>query len=196
MLNWRLEDGLNSNYKEQRLRVRGSRVAYSGRVLRLEIDDVEEHNGTPGVREVVRHGGSVAALAVHDDGRIVLVRQYRHPVGESLWELPAGLLNPDERPQDGARRELEEETGVRAARFELIADFFTTPGFCDERMHVFRATGLSAVPPRPDDDEDIEVKVCTLDEAGEMIRGREIREAKTLIGLLLEAARRAGEVRR
>jgi ADP-ribose pyrophosphatase len=163
---------------------------YEGRVLRLEVDEITEVNGARGIREVVRHRGSVAALAVHDDGRIVLVRQYRHPIGEDLWELPAGLLNAGEEPAEGARRELEEEAGVTPAHMELVADFFTTPGFCDERMYVYRATGLTPVPPRPDDDEDIEVRVCPLAEAEEMLRRGEIREGKTLVGLLIELGRR------
>jgi ADP-ribose pyrophosphatase len=163
---------------------------YKGRVLRLEVDDVREHTGVTGIREVVRHAGSVAALPVHDDGRIVLVRQYRHPVADWLWELPAGLLNPGEDPAEGARRELEEETGLRAAEIELVARFYTTPGFCDELMHVYRATRLTTVPPRPDDDEVIEVKSCSLEEAEAMRTRGEIREGKTLVALLLESQRR------
>jgi 8-oxo-dGTP pyrophosphatase MutT (NUDIX family) len=173
--------------KGDRLPLLSREQIYDGRVLRLERDSVREWNGVTGIREVVRHAGSVAAVAVHEDGRVVLVRQYRHPIGEHLWELPAGLLNPGEDPADGARRELEEEAGLSPARMDLIADFYTTPGFCDERMYVFRATGLTEIPPRPDDDEDIEVKTCTLSEAQEMIARGEIREGKTLIGLLLEA---------
>lgn len=172
-----------------RLAVLSQRVVYDGRVLRLEVDGVREHNGAEGIREVVRHSGSVAAVAVHEDGQVVLVRQYRHPIGERLWELPAGLLNKGEDPAEGARRELEEETGLRAGRMELLADFYTTPGFCDERMYVFRATELTHVPPHPDDDENIEIKTCPLAEAREMIRRGEIREGKTLIGLLLESRR-------
>jgi ADP-ribose pyrophosphatase len=107
-----------------------------------------------------------------------------------MWELPAGLLDPGETPIEGAGRELEEETGLRAAQMEPIADFFTTPGFCDERMYVFRATGFTVVPARPDDDEQIEVKTCSLEEAQAMIRRGEIREGKTLIAVLLEAQRR------
>jgi ADP-ribose pyrophosphatase len=166
------------------------REIYRGRVLRLEVDDIREADGATGIREVVRHRGSVAALAVHDDGRIVLVRQYRHPVGASLWELPAGMLNENEEPAVGAARELEEETGLRAADVTPLADFFTTPGFCDERMYVFRATRFTEVPPRPDDDEHIEVRTCSLAEALAMIDGGEIREGKTLVALLLEAQRR------
>ena len=177
------------------LAVLSRREIYSGRVLRLEVDDVREPNGATGIREVVRHRGSVAALPVHDDGRVVLVQQWRHPVGALMWELPAGLMNAGESPAEGAARELEEETGLRAARVEPIADFYTTPGFCDERMYVFRATGFTQVPPRPDDDEEIEVKTCTLEEALEMVRTGQIREGKTLVALLLEAQRRAGAKR-
>jgi ADP-ribose pyrophosphatase len=177
------------------LTVLSRREVYSGRVLRLEVDQVRETNGVAGIREVVRHRGSVATLAVHDDGSVVLVRQYRHPIGERMWELPAGLLEAGEEPAQGAARELEEETGLRAAHLEPIADFYTTPGFCDERMFVFRASGFTAVPPRPDEDEVIEVKTCSFQEALEMIRRGEIREGKTLVALLLEAQRRAEAAR-
>jgi ADP-ribose pyrophosphatase len=177
------------------LPVLSRREIYSGRVLRLEVDEVREPQGATGIREVVRHRGSVAALPVHDDGRVVLVRQWRHPIGALMWELPAGLMNAGESPAEGAARELEEETGLKAAHVEPIADFYTTPGFCDERMYVFRATGFTQVPPRPDDDEEIEVKTCSLREAMEMIGDGQIREGKTLVALLLEAQRRAGAKR-
>jgi ADP-ribose pyrophosphatase len=173
------------------LAVTSRREIYNGRVLRLEVDEVIEHNGATGIREVVRHRGSVAALAVHDDGRIVLVRQFRHPTGALMWELPAGLLDAGESPRDGAQRELEEETGLRASAMEPIADFFTTPGFCDERMFVFRATGFTEVPRRLDDDEQIEVRTCSLQEAQQMITAGDIREGKTLVAVLLELQRRA-----
>jgi len=172
------------------LTVKSRREIYSGRVLRLEVDEVVEHDGAAGIREVVRHRGSVAALAVHDDGRIVLVRQFRHPIGARMWELPAGLLEAGEDPLEGARRELEEEAGLSAASMEPIADFFTTPGFCDERMFVFRATRFTEVPRRLDDDEQIEVKTCSLPEAQQMITRGDIREGKTLVGVLLEVQRR------
>ena len=175
------------------LPVLSRREIYSGRVLRLEVDEVREPNGATGIREVVRHRGSVAALPVHEDGRVVLVQQWRHPIGTLMWELPAGLMNAGESPAEGAARELEEETGLKAARIEPIADFYTTPGFCDERMYVFRASGLTQGPPRPDDDEEIEVKTCSLQEALAMIQGGEIREGKTLVALLFEAQRRGAE---
>jgi ADP-ribose pyrophosphatase len=172
-------------------RISGRRV-YEGRVLSIDVDDVEEPGGVVAVREVVRHRGSVAALPVHDDGRIVLVRQYRYPVDEAVWELPAGRLDGGETPFEGARRELEEEVGLRAERLEPLSVFYTTPGFCDETMHLFRATGLSHVGARPEPDERIEARAWTLEEARTMIRGGEVREAKTMLALLLESERRRG----
>jgi ADP-ribose pyrophosphatase len=164
---------------------------YSGRVLDLDVDEVAEPGGVRGTREVVRQTGSVAALPVHDDGRLVLVRQYRYPVDAHVWELPAGRLDPGENPEEGAGRELEEEVGLKARSLEPLLVFWTTPGFCDEVMHLFRATGLQMVPPRPEEDEDIEVATFTLSEAQAMMARGEIREGKTLVALLLEAARRS-----
>lgn len=164
---------------------------YEGRVLSLDVDDVEEPGGVRAVREVVRHSGSVAALAVHGDGRVVLVRQYRYPVDAEVWELPAGRLDAGEAAAEGARRELEEEAGLRAGAIEPMGVFYTTPGFCDEVMHLFRATALEAVPPRPESDERIDILAVTLEEARAMIRRGEVREGKTLVALLLEGERRA-----
>jgi ADP-ribose pyrophosphatase len=173
-----------------RARTLAHRRVYEGRIVTLDVDEVEEPGGVRGIREVVRHAGSVAALPVHDDGRVVLVRQYRYPVDREVWELPAGKLDGGESPEEGARRELEEEVGLRAGVLEALSVFYTTPGFCDETMHLFRATALSPVPPRPEDDERIEVGTFTLADAREMIRLGEIGEGKTLVALLLEVERR------
>ena len=168
-----------------------SRVSpFTGRLFRVDVDQVEEPGGIRAEREIVRHRGSVATLAVHEDGSIVLVQQYRHAVAQSLWELPAGRLDAGETPERGAGRELEEEVGLRAARLELMADFFTTPGFCDERMFLFRATGLEAVPPRPEPDERLLIRNVDLDQAVRMIDHGEVREAKTLVAVLMEQRRR------
>jgi ADP-ribose pyrophosphatase len=164
---------------------------YAGKVLVLDVDEVEEPGGVRAVREVVRHRGSVATLAVHADGEVVLVRQYRYAADQELWELPAGRLDPGESAESGAKRELEEETGLVAERLEPMGVFYTTPGFCDEVMHLFRATGLRSVPPRPEADERIEVRNCSLEEAREMIRRGDVREGKTLVALLLENERRS-----
>jgi len=164
---------------------------YEGKVLSLDVDEVEEPGGVRALREVVRHRGSVAALPVLEDGRVVLVRQYRYAVGEPVWELPAGRLDPGETPEEGARRELEEEVGLRAGRLEPLSVFYTTPGFCDETMHLFRGTDLMPVPARPEADERIEAKVVALDEARAMVYRGEVREGKTLVALLFEIERRA-----
>jgi ADP-ribose pyrophosphatase len=171
-------------------RVLQHRRVYEGRVLSLDVDEVSEPGGVQGTREVVRQSGSVAALPVLADGRIVLVRQYRYAVDDLVWELPAGRRDADETPEAAARRELEEEVGLRAGSLEPLLVFWTTPGFCDEVMHLFRATQLEDVPPRPEADERIEQATFTLDDLMAMLRRGEIREGKTLVALLLEARRR------
>jgi ADP-ribose pyrophosphatase len=168
------------------VRILATRRVYEGKVLSLDVDEVEEPGGIRAVREVVRHRGSVAALPVHDDGRVVLVRQYRYAVDASVWELPAGRLDPGESVEEAARRELEEEVGLRPRELTALAVFYTTPGFCDEAMHLFRATGLTSVAARPEPDERIESRAFTLEEARAMIRRGEIREGKTLVALLME----------
>jgi ADP-ribose pyrophosphatase len=170
-------------------RVRRHSRVYEGRVVSLDVDDVSEPGGVQGTREVVRQPGSVAALPVLADGRIVLVRQYRYAVDAFVWELPAGRRDPDETPEAGALRELEEEVGLKAGSLERISTFWTTPGFCDEVMHLFRATNLETVDARPEADERIEQATFTLDEALAMVRRGEIREGKTLVALLLERTR-------
>jgi ADP-ribose pyrophosphatase len=172
-------------------RVLQHRRVHSGKVVDLDVDEVVEPGGIRGFREVVRQRGSVAALPVLADGRVVLIRQYRYAVDAFVWELPAGRRDPGETPEEGARRELEEEVGLRAETLEPLLVFWTTPGFCDEVMHLFRATGLEPVPPRPEADEKIEPATFTLDEALEMVKRGEIREGKTLVALLIESQRLA-----
>lgn len=167
----------------------GSSRVYSGKVLALDVDDVEEPGGVRARREVVRHTGSVAVLPVHRDGRFVLVRQYRYPPDQVLWELPAGRRDEGESPEAAARRELEEEVGLRAGRLEPLCTFYTTPGFCDEVMHLYRATDLTQVPPRPEEDERLEIRAFPAGDVRPMIDSGEVREGKTLVALLLELAR-------
>jgi ADP-ribose pyrophosphatase len=163
---------------------------YDGRVLSLDVDEVEEPGGVRAVREVTRHRGSVGVLALAPEDQVVLVRQYRYPVDDLVWEIPAGRLDAGEAPEHGARRELEEEVGLNPRRLEPLAVYLTSPGFCDEVMHLFRATELLPVPRRPDPDERIEVARFPFDDALAMIRSGELREAKTLLALLLERERR------
>jgi ADP-ribose pyrophosphatase len=171
-------------------RVIQHRRLYEGRVVSLDVDEVAEPGGVRATREVVRQRGSVAALPVLDDGRVVLIRQYRYAVDERVWEIPAGRIDPGETPEEGARRELEEEVGYEASDLEPFCTFYTTPGFCDERLHLFRASGLRKVQARPEEDERIEAAAFTLEEARAMIARGEIREGKTLVALLLEGERR------
>jgi len=166
-----------------------SRRVYDGALVKLDVDEVEEPGGVRATREVIRHEGSVAALAVKEDGSIMLVRQFRYAVGESLWELPAGKLDGGESPEEGIQRELREEIGHRAEHLEKIAFFYTTPGFCDEAMHLYRATDLVDDRADADADERIEIGTFTLAQAHGMIARGELREGKTLVAILLELQR-------
>jgi ADP-ribose pyrophosphatase len=166
---------------------------YEGSVLSLDIDEVEEPGAVRVRREIVRHRGSVGILPIMDDDRIVLIRQYRYPADAILWEIPAGRLDPNERPEDAARRELEEETGLSPAHLEPMLTYLTSPGFCDEVMHLFRATGLSSVPRRPDEDERIETAILSRAEAHVLLARGELRDAKTLVALLLDGERPRNE---
>ena len=172
------------------MRVLSHRRIHAGKVLDLDLDEVEEPGGVRAPREIVRHAGSVAVLPVDEAGRLLLVRQYRYAVDELVWELPAGRLDRGETPEDGARRELREETGLEAGSLERVAFFYTTPGFCDERMHVFRATELRQGEATPEADERIETRWLGLEEALRLLESGELREGKTLVAVLLEARRR------
>ena len=145
-------------------------------------------------REVVWHNGGAAAVPCFDDGTVALVRQYRYPAGRFTLELPAGRIEAGERPEVCAARELEEELGVVADRLEPLSEFYTTPGFCSERLWVFLATGLRETAVNHDVDEIIEVVRLPLARALAMIASGEIDDAKTIIGLLLAAPRLGGEV--
>jgi ADP-ribose pyrophosphatase len=172
-------------------RVISHRRVYPGRVLAVDLDEIEEPGGIRATREVVRHSGSVVILAVDGEQRVVLVRQYRYPVDEVIWEIPAGRKDEGESAEAGARRELEEEVGATADTVELLQTFYATPGYCDEVMHLFRASGLRKGAARPEDDEHIEARWVTLEEARGMVTRGEVRDAKTLLALLLEEQRRS-----
>ena len=168
--------------------VLGSEEIFKGRIFEVALDTVRE-SGRTYTREVVRHNGGAGIVAVFDDLTVALVRQYRHPTVRYLLELPAGKLEHGERPEECAARELEEELGVRAGRLEQLSEFYTTPGFCGEKLWVFLATELSESAQSLEDDEIVEVVRMPLARALELISSREIEDAKTIIGLLLAAAR-------
>ncbi len=157
---------------------------FSGRVVRLVLDTVRRPDGSQARREVILHPGGAAILPVADDGRILLVNQYRHPVEASLWEIPAGKLEPGERPLDCARRELVEETGYEAAVWTPRLSFRTSPGFTDERLTLFVAHGLRRIT----DPRAGEIDRCTLlpqDELLTRIEDGGITDAKTILAILL-----------
>jgi ADP-ribose pyrophosphatase len=170
--------------------VLASEEIFKGRIFEVAIDTVREGELTY-TREVVRHGGGASVVACFDDGTVALVRQYRHPTVRYVLELPAGKLEAGERPETCAARELEEELGIVAGRMEQLSEFFTTPGFCSEKLWVFLATDLTETATNTEDDEIIEIVRIPFRRALEMIASREIEDAKTIIGLLLAAPRLA-----
>ena len=167
-----------------RARLIRSQTLYQGRVVTLKLDQVIEPGGLRATREVVTHPGSVVVMPCLEDGRVVLVRQFRYAVGQSLWELVAGGLEPGERVLPAARRELIEETGYRARKLKLLLSFFPSPGFLTEEMHLVEARGLSLAEAQPEEDERIEVGRFTRAKLRQMIASGKIQDGKTLIGLL------------
>jgi len=161
-----------------------SRIVYRGSIFDVRSDKVREPGGIVATRDIVVHFGSIVLLPVLDDGRILLVRQYRHATGESLWELVAGRTERGENPARAARRELAEETGYTGRRFRRLIEFFPTPGFVSERMVLYLVEGLKAGTARPEEDEKIEVGAFSLDELDHRIRRGSIRDGKTIAGLL------------
>src|SRR5665647_443854 len=130
-----------------------TREIYSGRVIKVRVDTVSLPDGKQSIREVVEHAGAVAVVALDEDNNIIMVRQYRKPLDRVLTEIPAGTMEKDENPLLCAQRELEEETGFIAARWEKILSYYSAPGFTDEYLHVYLATGLSLGKTNPDPDE-------------------------------------------
>jgi len=158
---------------------------YEGRILNLRVDMVRLPNGQATKREIVEHGEAVAIVPIQTNGDVVLVRQFRKPVERELLEIPAGGVEPGEELVAAARRELREETGFTASRLDHVATFFTTPGFCTERMHLFLAAGLESCHLTPDEDEQIESVTVSLEQALRIALSDPNADAKTLIGLLL-----------
>lgn len=169
---------------------RGERsLIHRGSKFDFEQVSVRMPSGRTVRREVVRHPGAVLIVPILSDGRIVLIRNFRVALEDWLWELPAGTLGRDEPPRDCAARELIEETGYRAARIEPIADYLTSPGLGDEIMHAFLATGLVHIGQDLEDDESIEVRPVPPSEALAMIDRGDLRDAKSMLALLLAERR-------
>lgn len=170
--------------RSRKAKILRSRTIYQGAVFGIRRDEVIEPSGVRTTREVVTHPGSVVVLPVLPNGRILLIRQYRHATRHYLWELVAGRMDPGETPRKAAARELIEETGYRARRFRVFLDVFPTPGFLEERMFLLLAEGLTPGQAEPEDDEKITARAYTGKELEKMIRRGKLRDAKSIAGLL------------
>lgn len=166
------------------------REIYKGRIVDLRVERVTLPNGTAVDLELMHHPGAAAVVAADEQGRVVLIRQYRHAAGGYIWELPAGVLaSPGEAPRECAARELREEAGLTAAELRHLGTIFTSPGFCDERIHLFLARGLDEAGHAHEADEVIaEIRRVPIRDALAMIQRGEVVDAKTIAGLYLGAA--------
>lgn len=162
-----------------------SRQLYKGRVVDLRIEPVQLPNGASIELEIIHHPGAAAVVPLHDDGTVTLIRQFRHAAGGFLWEVPAGKLDAGEAPETCAVRELREEAGLLAQRWLRLGSVLTTPGFCDERIHLFLAQELTRTTQDLDADEILSLHDLPFREAIDMIRRGEIEDAKTIAALHL-----------
>ena len=165
-------------------RVLKSKSIFRGRVIELKVEQVVEPGGIRTTREIVCHPGSVVIVPHLPDGRIIMVRQYRHAAKQSLWELVAGGMEIGETPRQSAQRELREETGYRARVVTPFLEFFPSPGVLSEKMHLVEAHGLTLSKGEPDQDERLEIGAFTVDELLKMVRRKKIRDGKSLVGIL------------
>jgi ADP-ribose pyrophosphatase len=177
-------------------RVKSSRV-YTGKIVSLDVDSVRFPDGSIGELEMIRHSGASAIIPFlsdpqGEDPQVLMIRQYRYAADGYLYEIPAGRLDKGESPRDCAARELKEETGCTAEHFDHLLTIYTTPGFTDEKIHLFMATGLVAGETKHEVDEFLDLHPMRLSRALEMVEAGEIQDAKTVIGLLFAAGFRSG----
>ena len=156
---------------------------YEGKILNLRIDTVELPDKKYSKREIVEHSGGVAIVAVTDEGKIILVRQYRKAAEDFLYEIPAGKLEVNEEPKETAIRELREETGYEAEKINYVSEFYTSPGYSNEKVYLFLAENLIKVDSQPEPGEFIDVEIFDIDELMKMINRGEIIDSKTIIGI-------------
>lgn len=165
-----------------------SEEVYKGKIITIKRDTLTRGDGKNFVRETAVSSDAVAVVAIDEQGRILLIRQYRHPMGRPVWEIPAGKMDVDgEQPEETAIRELQEETDITAESVELLTLFLNSAGWTNEKTYVYLAKGLRDVPEfqRENEEADIEKKWVSLDDAYEMVRTGELDDAKTVIGILL-----------
>lgn len=171
-------------------RILSSEYVYKGRVIRLRVDQVELPDGHRTIREVMEHPGAAVIVPVDGEGTVHLVRQYRDAIGQQLLEVPAGKLDPGEDPADCARRELREELGLTAGKLSRLTAFYSSPGFCDEILHVFLAEELTHGEEDSDHEEFIEPEQRPLDPLPELLQ--ELKDGKSIIGVMLAHRELAG----
>ena len=160
-------------------------TVFEGKIVTVRVDAVSLPNGVKAVREVVEHRPAVAIVPFDDNGEVILVSQFRYPIGEQLLEVPAGIIEVSETPEQCADRELQEEIGYRAREMRSLGSFWTAPGFSDELMYAFIATGLEPSRLESDEDEDITVVRVPVSRIREMIEAGKIRDSKTIAALLM-----------
>ena len=185
----------------RRAKVLSSKISYKGKVFNVTTDKVQEPNGTIVSRDVIHHNGSIVILAVDAsrkprDPDVILIRQYRHAAGQYLLELPAGRIEPGERPLTAAKREMIEETGFRARKWTLLTRYYASPGFLGEWMQIYLAEDITAGEAQPEADEDIELMRMPLSEAMRLVAANQIHDGKTLIGLSLFAVAHRASLRK
>lgn len=169
-------------------RILSSRIAFRGKLLRVQVDKVEVPAGGHATRETVIHRGAVVVLAIHE-GKVIMERQYRHAARKALWELPAGTMEEGEAPEECAKRELLEETGFKTSTLQALAHFYVAPGYSTEVIHLFYTEDVLPSTQSQEYDEDIEVHLIPIESAIGMVSANEIEDAKTIIGILLLKAR-------
>ena len=164
--------------------IREKSQIYSGRIVNLSVEKVALSDGSVRTREVVHHPGAVAIIPMLSPDEVILIKQFRYCARKAIWEIPAGTLESGETPAACAKRELMEETGYRACKMKPLGGFYTSPGFCNEFLHLFLATELEVCESKPDSDELLEVHIVRMKEALRKIFEGEIVDAKTIVGLL------------
>ncbi len=167
-----------------------SEYVYEGRIIKLRVDRVELPDGRRTIREVMEHPGAAVIVPIDDDGNVRLVRQYRDAIGKQLLEVPAGKLDPGETPDDCARRELREELGLIAGRLTRLTSFYSSPGFCDEILHVFLAEDLRQEEEQSDGEEFIEPEQRSMEPLADLLA--EFEDGKSLIGVMFAHQELAG----
>ena len=167
---------------------------FKGRIIDVKLHKVMMPNGETAEREIVGHPGGVGIVALTNDGKMILVRQFRKPLEKAIYEIPAGKLDPNEEIEICGRRELLEETGATAENFEYLGYMYPSPGFTDEVTHIYLATGLSFGDANPDEDEFLDIEFFELDKVKKMIMNNEISDGKTVMGFFKAMERMKGDI--